>query len=190
MRAVSYHLIDLVQNLGRPRILVLGDLILDRYTWGDAERISQEAPVILLRERSREVRLGGAANVANMLRGLEADVSLAGVVGNDADGRELRDELERQGVDCASVIVDPERPTTMKERFIGPRSSGIRIRFFASTAKSAARCLSRWPSILFNRCWRHCRHTRPCSFPIMAKACARPRSAAGLLPRRDKRGCR
>src|SRR5580693_1624953 len=119
MRALSYHLIDLVQNLGRPRILVLGDLILDRYTWGDAERISQEAPVILLRERSREVRLGGAANVANMLRGLEADVSLAGVVGNDADGRELRDELERQGVDCASVLVDPERPTTVKERFIG-----------------------------------------------------------------------
>ncbi len=119
MRTVSYHLIDLVQNLGRPRILVLGDLILDRYTWGDAERISQEAPVILLRERSREVRLGGAANVANMLRGLEADVSLAGVIGNDADGRELRDELERQGVDCGSVIVDPERPTTMKERFIG-----------------------------------------------------------------------
>ena len=119
MRAVSYHLIDLVQNLGRPRILVLGDLILDRYTWGDAERISQEAPVILLRERSREVRLGGAANVANMLRGLEADVTLAGVIGADADGRELRDELERHGVDCRAVIVDSERPTTVKERFIG-----------------------------------------------------------------------
>jgi D-beta-D-heptose 7-phosphate kinase/D-beta-D-heptose 1-phosphate adenosyltransferase len=119
MRAVSYHLIDLVQNLGRPRILVLGDLILDRYTWGDAERISQEAPVILLRERSREVRLGGAANVANMLRGLEADVTLGGVIGSDADGRELRDELERQGVDCRAVIVDVERPTTVKERFIG-----------------------------------------------------------------------
>jgi D-beta-D-heptose 7-phosphate kinase/D-beta-D-heptose 1-phosphate adenosyltransferase len=119
MRAVSYHLIDLVQNLGRPRILVLGDLILDRYTWGDAERISQEAPVILLRERSREARLGGAANVANMLRGLEADVSLAGVIGNDVDGRELRANLEEQGVDCRSVVVDAERPTTVKERFIG-----------------------------------------------------------------------
>jgi D-beta-D-heptose 7-phosphate kinase/D-beta-D-heptose 1-phosphate adenosyltransferase len=119
MRAVSYHLIDLVQHLGRPRILVLGDLILDRYTWGDAERISQEAPVILLRERSREVRLGGAANVANMLRGLEADVTLAGVIGKDADGSELRHELERQGVDCRAVLVDPDRPTTVKERFIG-----------------------------------------------------------------------
>jgi D-beta-D-heptose 7-phosphate kinase/D-beta-D-heptose 1-phosphate adenosyltransferase len=116
---VSYHLIDLVQNLGHPRILVLGDLILDRYTWGDAERISQEAPVILLREQSREIRLGGAANVANMLRGLEAEVTLAGVVGRDADGHELRDALEQQKIDCRAVVVDSLRPTTVKERFIG-----------------------------------------------------------------------
>jgi len=116
---MSYHLIDLVQKLGRPRVLVLGDLILDRYTWGDAERISQEAPVILLREERREARLGGAANVANMLRGLEADVTLAGVVGDDFDGRELRAELERAGIDCDGLLVDPERPTTVKERFIG-----------------------------------------------------------------------
>ena len=84
---MSYHLINLLQKLGRPRVLVLGDLILDRYTWGDAERVSQEAPVILLREERREARLGGAANVANMLRGLEADVTLAGVIGDDFDGR-------------------------------------------------------------------------------------------------------
>jgi D-beta-D-heptose 7-phosphate kinase / D-beta-D-heptose 1-phosphate adenosyltransferase len=116
---MSYHLINLLQELGRPRVLVLGDLILDRYTWGDAERVSQEAPVILLREERREARLGGAANVANMLRGLEADVTLAGVVGDDFDGRELRAELERAGVDCGCLLVDPDRPTTVKERFIG-----------------------------------------------------------------------
>ena len=116
---MSYHLINLLQKLGRPRMLVLGDLILDRYTWGDAERVSQEAPVILLREERREARLGGAANVANMLRGLEADVTLAGVVGDDGDGRELREELERAGVDCRCLLVDSERPTTVKERFIG-----------------------------------------------------------------------
>lgn len=116
---MSYHLINLLQKLGHPKILVLGDLILDRYIWGDAERISQEAPVILLREERREARLGGAANVANMLRGLEADVTLAGVVGDDADGRELRDELMRSGVDCRGLLVDSERPTTMKARFIG-----------------------------------------------------------------------
>jgi D-beta-D-heptose 7-phosphate kinase/D-beta-D-heptose 1-phosphate adenosyltransferase len=116
---MSYHLINLVQKLGRPRVLVLGDLILDRYTWGDAERISQEAPVILLREERRELRAGGAANVANMLRGLEADVTLAGVVGDDIDGRELRRELEGMGVDCRCLLIDAGRPTTVKERFIG-----------------------------------------------------------------------
>ena len=62
---MSYELIDEMERLGTPRILVIGDLILDRYVWGDAERISQEAPVILLREDRQETRLGGAANVAN-----------------------------------------------------------------------------------------------------------------------------
>ncbi|HTN05073.1 MAG TPA: bifunctional heptose 7-phosphate kinase/heptose 1-phosphate adenyltransferase, partial [Planctomycetaceae bacterium] len=71
---MSQHLVEIVEQLGTPRILVLGDLILDRYVWGDAERISQEAPVILLREERQENRLGGAANVANMLRGLDAEV--------------------------------------------------------------------------------------------------------------------
>src|SRR4029079_3415323 len=84
---MSYHLIDIVQKLGHPRVRVLGDLILDRYIWGNAERISQEAPVILLREERQEIRLGGAANVANLLRGLDADVTMAGVVGNDESGR-------------------------------------------------------------------------------------------------------
>src|SRR3990172_2892221 len=76
---MSYDLIQTVQNLGQPRLLVLGDLILDRYTWGDAERVSQEAPVILLRADRREVRLGGAGNVGNMLRALGARPLLAGV---------------------------------------------------------------------------------------------------------------
>jgi D-beta-D-heptose 7-phosphate kinase / D-beta-D-heptose 1-phosphate adenosyltransferase len=98
---------------------VLGDLILDRYVWGDAERISQEAPVILLREDRQEVRLGGAANVANMLRGLDSPVTIAGVVGADADGMQVRQALEDAGVVCTAVIADDSRPTTVKERFIG-----------------------------------------------------------------------
>ena len=116
---MSYHLIDIVQNLGNPRILVIGDLILDRYVWGDAERISQEAPVILLKEDRQEVRLGGAANVAHMLRGLDAEVTMAGVVGTDLEGGLVRMELERQGVDCSGIVSDTHRPTTMKQRFLG-----------------------------------------------------------------------
>src|SRR4029450_2733640 len=86
------------ERLGHPHALVLGDLILDRYTWGNAERVSQEAPVILLRADQREARLGGAANVAHMLRCLEAEVTVAAVVGNDADGQELRLMLAEAGV--------------------------------------------------------------------------------------------
>jgi len=116
---MSYQLIDAFQRLGKPRLLVLGDVILDRYIWGDAERVSQEAPVILLREEQTEVRLGGAANVANMLRGLQADVTMAGIVGNDPEGERVRNELQSSGVDCQGLIVDAERPTTLKQRYIG-----------------------------------------------------------------------
>jgi D-beta-D-heptose 7-phosphate kinase/D-beta-D-heptose 1-phosphate adenosyltransferase len=116
---MSYDLIDEMERLGSPRILVFGDLILDRYVWGDAERISQEAPVILLREDRQETRLGGAANVANMLRGLDAEVTLAGVVGNDADGKLVAHELEAAGVDCSALMSDDDRPTTCKVRFMG-----------------------------------------------------------------------
>src|SRR5207244_452343 len=86
-------LAELVQQLGQPRVLVVGDLMLDRYIWGDAERISQEAPVVLLHADHREERLGGASSVATMLRALGARVSLAGVVGADADGKRLRQLL-------------------------------------------------------------------------------------------------
>jgi D-beta-D-heptose 7-phosphate kinase/D-beta-D-heptose 1-phosphate adenosyltransferase len=113
------ELVDLVRRLGQPRVLVIGDLMLDRYVWGDAERISQEAPVILLHADHREERLGGASSVATLLRALGARVSLAGVVGGDADGARLRRMLLDQGIDDESVLNDPDRPTTVKERYIG-----------------------------------------------------------------------
>ncbi len=116
---MTFELIDEMERLGTPRILVIGDLILDRYVWGDAERISQEAPVILLREDRQEIRLGGAANVANMLRGLDAEVTLAGVVGTDTDGKLVAEELSQAGVDCSALIADSDRPTTCKVRFMG-----------------------------------------------------------------------
>lgn len=116
---MSADLIELVQNLGRPRVLVVGDAMLDRYVWGDAERISQEAPVILLRADKREERLGGASSVATMLSALQADVSLVGVVGSDTDGTRVRQILDGLSVDHSGLRTDPGRPTTVKERYIG-----------------------------------------------------------------------
>jgi D-beta-D-heptose 7-phosphate kinase / D-beta-D-heptose 1-phosphate adenosyltransferase len=116
---MSADLIDLVQRLGQPHVLVVGDLMLDRYVWGDAERISQEAPVILLHADKREERLGGASSVATMLRALGAKVSLVGVVGADSDGSRIRQSLTDLGIDHEGVVSDAERPSTVKERYMG-----------------------------------------------------------------------
>src|SRR5216684_1817254 len=106
---MSADLIDLVQHLGQPYVLVVGDLMLDRYVWGDAERISQEAPVILLHADKREERLGGASSVATMLRALGAKVTLAGVLGSDADGGWTRQMLHDLGIETDGVVTAPDR---------------------------------------------------------------------------------
>jgi len=118
------ELLYVVQRLGRPRVLVLGDVILDRYAWGQVERISPEAPVPVLRVERRESRLGGAGNVCYMACGLEAEVSCAGVVGDDLSGREVRSLLQEAHVDTSALIVDDSRPTTTKERFMGRATGG------------------------------------------------------------------
>jgi len=112
-------LIELVQQLGSPRVLVLGDVMLDRYVWGNAERISQEAPVILLHADKREERLGGASSVATMLQALGAHTSVVGAVGVDRDGFHAQRILTDLSIDAEGVITDPDRPTTVKERYIG-----------------------------------------------------------------------
>jgi D-beta-D-heptose 7-phosphate kinase/D-beta-D-heptose 1-phosphate adenosyltransferase len=116
---MAADLIELVQNLGRPRVLVVGDVMLDRYVWGDAERISQEAPVILLRADKREERLGGASSVATMLSALDSQVSLIGVIGRDSDGLRVQQILSDLNVNHSGVVAVEGRPTTVKERYIG-----------------------------------------------------------------------
>ncbi|MCA9213107.1 MAG: D-glycero-beta-D-manno-heptose 1-phosphate adenylyltransferase [Planctomycetales bacterium] len=117
---------SVVNNLpSNPRILVLGDLMLDRYTTGIAERVSQEAPVLVLSSKSVEHRLGGAASVANMVAALGADVVAAGVVGDDAVGEQLKRSLQDASVSTEFVVTDSERQTTLKERFVGRNGSGL-----------------------------------------------------------------
>ncbi len=116
---MANDLIARVESLGSPRVLVVGDLILDRYIWGFAERISQEAPVPLLRADHREHRLGGAASVAMMLRSLGAQTRLIGGVGADHEAGIVRSLLADQGIDDRLVATLEDRPTTLKERYIG-----------------------------------------------------------------------
>ncbi len=113
------RLIDLTDHLGRPRVCLIGDLMLDRYVYGDAERISQEAPIQVLRATNEEHRLGNAGSVARNLRTLGADVDVFGLVGRDADGEQVVAELKETGARVGGVLRLADRPTTVKTRYIG-----------------------------------------------------------------------
>lgn len=116
-------LLKAFQSLRSARVLVLGDMILDRYTYGNAERISQESPVIVLHADDQELRLGGAANVCNMLRGLDCHVVAAGIHGRDESGTQLVELAQKSGIDTSLLACDASRPTTLKERFVGRAGS-------------------------------------------------------------------
>ena len=113
-----------LERVGHPRVLVLGDVMLDRYTWGVAERVSPEAPVLTLRAQRSECRPGGAAAVSVLLAQLGAEALSSGVVGEDPHAHALQRLLQSHAVCPAGVISDPARPTTVKERFFGSGVAG------------------------------------------------------------------
>jgi D-beta-D-heptose 7-phosphate kinase/D-beta-D-heptose 1-phosphate adenosyltransferase len=106
-------------NLRPLRVLVVGEVILDRYLWGDVARISPEAPIPVLRVERREDKLGNAGFVAANLRALGADASVLSIVGRDRSGTLIREILGGMGIRTRSLVADPDRPTTVKERMLG-----------------------------------------------------------------------
>jgi len=116
-----------VQPLETLRFVVVGDLMLDRYLYGRAERISPEAPVPILLLEREESRLGGAANVALNLRALGCQVELAGVVGTDPAGKILQEEAHRHGISLYGLVEDSHRPTTTKTRLIAHHQHLLRV---------------------------------------------------------------
>ena len=113
------ELIQLVRSIGGQRVLLVGDLILDRYVYGDAERISPEAPVQILCKRREEQRVGGAGSVAANLRELGIEVSCCAAVGLDDAGHRVRAMLDALGVCTRGILAVNDRITTTKTRFIG-----------------------------------------------------------------------
>ncbi len=101
------------------RVLVAGEVILDRYLWGDVARISPEAPIPILRVQRREEKPGNAGFVMANLRALGADVSALSVVGADRNGGLLREIFADLGIDTRSILIDPDRPTIVKDRMLG-----------------------------------------------------------------------
>src|SRR5262252_10463573 len=112
---------DLGTLLDRARgraVLIVGDLMLDHFVIGRVERISPEAPVPVVQFDHESFRLGGAANVAHNVAALGGTVEIAGVVGNDAEGSRLMEDLRAVGIGTAAVIADTARCTTRKLRVV------------------------------------------------------------------------
>lgn len=117
----------IVDSMAGVRVLVSGDLMLDKYLWGHPTRISPESPVMVV-EIDRETDVpGGAANVANNVLALGGHAMVAGVVGDDREGEALLRHLAEAGADAAGVVVDPGRPTTTKTRLVAQSQQLMRF---------------------------------------------------------------
>jgi rfaE bifunctional protein kinase chain/domain len=109
------------------KILVVGDLMIDEYIWGNVSRISPEAPIPVVEVHKEELKPGGAANVILNLIAMGAKVYCAGVVGADANAKKLKKYFEEHNVDAEAVVEDTERPTTIKTRVIAHNQQVVRI---------------------------------------------------------------
>ncbi len=113
-------------NLGKSTILILGDVMLDEYLYGSVTRISPEAPVPVVEINNEQLRLGGAANVANNVRSLGDEPILVGVIGEDDASIKLSQLLKEKGISRDNLIDDSERRTTIKTRIIAHSQQVVR----------------------------------------------------------------
>ncbi len=118
---------QIINRFNSLRLLVVGDLMIDEYVWGSVSRISPEAPIPIVEVTKEEAKPGGAANVGLNLLAMGARVLFAGVVGDDANGRRLVDQIRALGGDTSAVITDSSRPTTIKSRVIAHQQQIVRI---------------------------------------------------------------
>jgi len=121
------HLEKVIDDFSTVRLLVIGDLVLDEYVWGDVERVSPEAPVPVVHVRDETVMLGGAANAARNVVALGGSVDCCSVIGDDEAGETIKELLKDLGVDPAGLVSAPGRPTTRKTRIIAQSQQVVRF---------------------------------------------------------------
>lgn len=117
---------EIISNFHNLKVAVIGDIILDKYLWGDVERISPEAPVPVVDVKKETVSLGGASNVANNIVSLEATAYMVGVIGEDENGKIIENLLKERNIKPI-LIKDKNRPTIEKTRVIAVSQQLLRI---------------------------------------------------------------
>ncbi|MCX6218894.1 bifunctional ADP-heptose synthase [Spirosoma sp.] len=118
---------ELFDQFDKLRVLIVGDVMLDSYVWGRVERISPEAPVPVVTVDRRELRLGGAGNVLLNVQALGAEAIICSIIGTDAPGDQLEQELCNRGLNCDGLIRSADRITTIKERIIAGSQQVVRV---------------------------------------------------------------
>ena len=138
------------EQFSKAHLLVVGDVMLDRYWFGDTNRISPEAPVPVVQVGKIDERLGGAANVARNVAALGAKTAILGVIGDDEPGRRVTDLLRSSGVD-SQLEIDSKVPTTVKLRVIARQQQLIRLDFEEAPSEAAlAHKLERYEKLIGN----------------------------------------
>lgn len=138
LQAAAPDLLALLDRFTATPILVVGDLTLDEFLTGQVERLSREAPVLILRhEQTRQIPGGGANAVYNLAK-LGAKVQVAGILGDDAQGAALRTIFEEAGIDTGAIVVDPSRPTVTKSRIAGHARQSVTQQIVRLDRKSDA----------------------------------------------------
>jgi len=120
-------LTEFIERFPSIRILVIGDVILDHYIFGDVSRISPEAPVPVVEVKEESFRLGGAANTVANIRSLGGQVDVISVIGRDENGSRLRKMLQEIGASTDGLLYDSGRPTIIKTRVIARHQQVVRI---------------------------------------------------------------
>ncbi|MFC1807331.1 D-glycero-beta-D-manno-heptose-7-phosphate kinase [Candidatus Omnitrophota bacterium] len=117
----------IISHFNNARILVVGDIMLDKFMWGSVSRISPEAPVPVVWAKSESFMPGGASNVANNIAALGAKAYICGIVGDDEAGQTLVSQLNKNSINSEGIIVDKSRPTISKTRIIAHHQQVVRI---------------------------------------------------------------
>ena len=121
------EMVKAIRSFPNYKVLVIGDIMMDEFLWGEVSRISPEAPVPIVKVERETFMLGGAANVLNNLLGLKGRVLLAGVVGPDGMGRRLLRKLQSLGTTTEGIVVEEGRPTAIKTRVIARNQQLVRV---------------------------------------------------------------
>jgi len=117
----------IVNKFQKSKVIVMGDIMLDRYLWGSVERISPEAPVPVVHVEKETNNLGGAANVAANVHALGAAPLLIGVIGDDQYAGGFKKNLRSKKLPISGLVVDPKRPTTVKTRIVAHSQQIVRV---------------------------------------------------------------